>query len=182
MNEARVDGTTPDVVVLQGLPVRPRSEPRRARSDPGSRGDAQSGSRGRSSVRAAARRAARRDAVREAIAADADDVRHRRARAGRRCASSRQPDVALGGRELVEDVARNLERWVSGAIVRTYAQARLARFAAAAPRLHVVNALTDEEHPCQALADMVTLQERFGDRWRAGRSPSSATATTSPPR
>ena len=74
-----------------------------------------------------------------------------------------QADVGLGGRELVEDVARNLERWVSGAIVRTYAQARLARFAAAAPRLHVVNALTDEEHPCQALADMVTLKERLGD-------------------
>ena len=74
-----------------------------------------------------------------------------------------QADVGLGGRELVEDVARNLERWVSGAVVRTYAQARLARFAAAAPRLHVVNALTDEEHPCQALADMVTLKERLGD-------------------
>jgi ornithine carbamoyltransferase len=74
-----------------------------------------------------------------------------------------QADVALGGRETVEDVARNLERWVSAAIVRTYAQARLARFAASATRMHVVNALTDEEHPCQALADMLTLQEKFGD-------------------
>jgi len=74
-----------------------------------------------------------------------------------------QADVALGGREMVEDVARNLERWVSAAIVRTYAQARLARFAASATRMHVVNALTDEEHPCQALADMVTLQEKLGD-------------------
>ena len=71
-------------------------------------------------------------------------------------------DVAFGGRETVEDVARNLERWVSSAVVRTFAQARLRTFAAAAPGLHVINALTDEEHPCQALADMLTLQERFG--------------------
>jgi ornithine carbamoyltransferase len=71
-------------------------------------------------------------------------------------------DVALGGRETPEDVARNLERWVTGAVVRTYAQERLESFAAAAPKLHVVNALTDEEHPCQALADCQTLLERWG--------------------
>jgi len=71
-------------------------------------------------------------------------------------------DVALGGRETIEDVARNLERWVFGAVVRTFAQARLERFAAAAPSLRVVNALTDEEHPCQALADCQTLIERWG--------------------
>lgn len=72
------------------------------------------------------------------------------------------PDVVFGGRETVEDVAHNLERWVAGAVVRTYAQDRLARFAAAGTRMHVVNALTDEEHPCQALADVMTLGERFG--------------------
>jgi ornithine carbamoyltransferase len=71
-------------------------------------------------------------------------------------------DVALGGRESIEDVARNLERWVAAAVVRTFAQARLQPFADAAPRLRVVNALTDEEHPCQALADCLTLTERFG--------------------
>jgi len=71
-------------------------------------------------------------------------------------------DVALGGRESIEDVARNLERWVFGAVVRTFAQERLERFAAAAPGLRVVNALTDEEHPCQALADCQTLLERWG--------------------
>lgn len=71
-------------------------------------------------------------------------------------------EVALGARESIEDVARNLERWVSGAVVRTFAQARLARFAAAAPTLRVVNALTDEEHPCQALADLLTLREVAG--------------------
>jgi ornithine carbamoyltransferase len=72
------------------------------------------------------------------------------------------PDVALGGRESIEDVARNLERWVFAAVVRTFAQARLEAFAAAAPGLRVVNALTDEEHPCQALADCLTLIERWG--------------------
>ena len=72
------------------------------------------------------------------------------------------PDVIFGGRETVEDVARNLERWVNGAVVRTYEQAKLSSFARAASRMHVVNALTNEEHPCQALADMLTLCERFG--------------------
>jgi ornithine carbamoyltransferase len=71
-------------------------------------------------------------------------------------------DVALGGRESIEDVARNLERWVSAAVVRTFAQARIKEFADAAPRLRVVNALTNEEHPCQALADCQTLTERWG--------------------
>ena len=76
-------------------------------------------------------------------------------------------DVAFGGRETIEDVARNFERWLSGVVVRTFGQDRLDRLAAAAPKLHVVNALTDEEHPCQALADMMTLRERLGDAARA---------------
>jgi ornithine carbamoyltransferase len=71
-------------------------------------------------------------------------------------------DTALGGRETIEDVARNLERWVFGAVVRTFAQELLGRFAGAAPGLRVVNALTNEEHPCQALADCQTLIERWG--------------------
>src|SRR3954463_11251921 len=73
-----------------------------------------------------------------------------------------QPDVALGTREPVADVARNLERWVDAIVVRTFSQDILQEFAAAATRLHVVNALTDQEHPCQAIADFLTLQERFG--------------------
>ena len=72
------------------------------------------------------------------------------------------PAVALGEREPIADVARNLERWVYGAVVRTYAQGRLEEFSDAAPRLRVVNALTNEEHPCQALADCLTLQEIWG--------------------
>jgi ornithine carbamoyltransferase len=73
-----------------------------------------------------------------------------------------QPDVALGCREPVGDVARNLERWVDAIVVRTFSQAILQEFAAAATRLHVVNALTDQEHPCQAIADFLTLQEHLG--------------------
>ncbi len=65
-------------------------------------------------------------------------------------------------------MARNLERWVAGAVVRTFAQARLSRFAKAAPKLRVVNALTDEQHPCQALADLLTMREYFGEL--AGRT------------
>jgi ornithine carbamoyltransferase len=72
------------------------------------------------------------------------------------------PESTLGGRETPADIARNLERWLDIAVVRTFAQAQLAAFAAAAPRLRVVNALTDEEHPCQALADCLTLLERWG--------------------
>jgi ornithine carbamoyltransferase len=73
-----------------------------------------------------------------------------------------QADVALGRREAVADVARNLERWVDAVIIRTFSQDVLQEFAAAARRLHVVNALTDQEHPCQAIADFLTLQERLG--------------------
>jgi ornithine carbamoyltransferase len=77
-------------------------------------------------------------------------------------------EEVFGDRETIADVARNLERWVFGVVVRTYAQARLEAFAAAAPRLRVVNALTDEEHPCQALADCLTLSEKLRDL--AGRT------------
>jgi ornithine carbamoyltransferase len=72
-------------------------------------------------------------------------------------------DVALGSREPVADVARNLERWVDVVVIRTFAQQIVEEFAGAAPALRLINALTDEEHPCQALADVLTLRERFGD-------------------
>jgi len=74
-----------------------------------------------------------------------------------------QPDVALGKREPVADVARNLERWVDGVVIRTFSQQLLKEFASKTKRLHVINALTDEEHPCQAIADFLTLQEHLGD-------------------
>jgi ornithine carbamoyltransferase len=71
-------------------------------------------------------------------------------------------EFADGTREPLEDVARNLERWVHALVVRTYAQEKVVSMAAAAPQLHVINALSDEQHPCQALADMMTLQEHWG--------------------
>ena len=71
-------------------------------------------------------------------------------------------DVALGKRESLADVGRTLERWVAGAVVRTYEQARLVDLAEATQTLRVINALSNEEHPCQALADCLTLQERWG--------------------
>jgi ornithine carbamoyltransferase len=68
---------------------------------------------------------------------------------------------ADGVREPLPDVARNLERWADALVVRTYAQSKVTTLAESAPRLHVINALTDEEHPCQALADMLTVREHW---------------------
>ena len=67
-----------------------------------------------------------------------------------------------GVREPLKDVARNLERWVRALVIRTFAHEKVAILADAAPDLHVINALSDQEHPCQALADMLTLRERWG--------------------
>jgi ornithine carbamoyltransferase len=71
-------------------------------------------------------------------------------------------EMAEGTREPLEDVARNLERWVHALVIRTFAQEKAVAFAAAASRLHVINALTDQQHPCQALSDFMTLLERWG--------------------
>ncbi len=70
---------------------------------------------------------------------------------------------AEGTREPLEDVARNLERWVKALVIRTYGQEKAQILGGAALQLHVINALTDEEHPCQALADMLTVRERWTD-------------------
>ena len=71
-------------------------------------------------------------------------------------------EFAGGSREPLEDVARNLERWVHGLVVRTHAQEKVETFARSAPRLPVINALTNEHHPLQALADVMTMRERWG--------------------
>jgi ornithine carbamoyltransferase len=70
-------------------------------------------------------------------------------------------DVVLGARESVRDVARNLDRFVDGIVVRTGPHEVVAELAAHAA-IPVINGLTLREHPCQALADMFTLRERFG--------------------
>src|SRR5688500_8033891 len=71
-------------------------------------------------------------------------------------------EFAGGSREPLEDVARNLERWVHALVVRTYAQDKVETFARSAKRMHVINALTDDHHPLQALADVMTMTERWG--------------------
>ena len=70
-------------------------------------------------------------------------------------------DVVLGARESVRDVARNLERFVDAIVVRTGPHEVVAELAASAA-IPVINGLTLREHPCQALADLFTLRERFG--------------------
>jgi len=68
----------------------------------------------------------------------------------------------IGVRESVEDVARNLERWVDGAMCRTFSHQMvqdLARFSS----IPIINGLTDLLHPCQGLADYLTLQEVRSD-------------------
>jgi ornithine carbamoyltransferase len=72
-----------------------------------------------------------------------------------------QAEVGLGQREPVEDVARVLSRYVAGIVARTYAQESLEDLAASAD-VPVVNALSDQEHPCQALADLLTVREKKG--------------------
>jgi ornithine carbamoyltransferase len=70
-------------------------------------------------------------------------------------------DVMHADREPIHDVARNLERWVDAVVIRTFGQDRLHQLAEITPKLHIINALSNEEHPCQALADMQTLTERW---------------------
>jgi ornithine carbamoyltransferase len=68
----------------------------------------------------------------------------------------------VNGREPLKDVARNLDRWVQAIVARTFAQSTIDELAhwSSAP---VINALSDLFHPCQALADVFTLGEQFGE-------------------
>lgn len=70
-------------------------------------------------------------------------------------------DINLGKREPTSDIARTLERFVDGIVARVFSHVdleALARFA----DIPVINALSDRSHPCQALADLMTVEERFG--------------------
>jgi ornithine carbamoyltransferase len=73
-----------------------------------------------------------------------------------------QTHERLDARETLSDVAHNLERWVDLIVLRTFSQQTIEGMAKFA-RVPVINALSDREHPCQALADYLTLIERFGD-------------------
>jgi ornithine carbamoyltransferase len=70
-------------------------------------------------------------------------------------------DIGFGVREPIEDIARSLSRYVDGIVARLLHHADLEALAAATT-VPVINALTDVEHPCQALADLLTLREQLG--------------------
>jgi len=72
-----------------------------------------------------------------------------------------RPD-RLDAREKLSDIAHNLERWVDAVVLRTFSHTTVEEMAEHAS-IPVINALSELEHPCQALADYFTLQERFGD-------------------
>src|SRR5579871_1942767 len=73
-----------------------------------------------------------------------------------------QTQDRLDAREKLSDIAHNLERWVDAIVLRTFSQETIENMAQHAS-VPVINALSDVEHPCQALADYFTLQERFGN-------------------
>ena len=70
-------------------------------------------------------------------------------------------DIQMGRGETVADTARVLSRYIHGVVIRTYAQGDVEQFAGAGT-IPVINALTDEEHPCQILADLLTIREKLG--------------------
>lgn len=70
-------------------------------------------------------------------------------------------EIQLGRGELIKDTARVLGRMVHGVIIRTYAQQDVEDFAKFS-KIPTINALTDDEHPCQILADLLTVQEKLG--------------------
>lgn len=71
-------------------------------------------------------------------------------------------EINLGKREAVSDVAKNLERMVQGIMIRTFSH-DIAEKMAAEASIPVINGLTDFSHPCQAMADFLTIQEIKGD-------------------
>ena len=74
----------------------------------------------------------------------------------------RPDELQLGRGEPIADTARVMSSYCSAIVIRTFAQRAVEEMAAAAS-VPVINALTDDHHPCQALADVLTLRERFGD-------------------
>jgi len=71
-------------------------------------------------------------------------------------------DIQMGARETPYDVGKNLERWVDGIMIRTFAHQDVIDLAKAC-RIPIINALTDLLHPCQAMADFFTIKEKRRD-------------------
>jgi len=84
------------------------------------------------------------------------------ARLGGRTVYLAAHDVQMGEREPVRDVARVLSRMVQAIATRTFDHETVVDLAHWAT-VPVINALSEDEHPCQALADLLTLRERFGE-------------------
>jgi len=80
---------------------------------------------------------------------------------GGHCVYLSPPEVGLGERESAPDVARVLSRYVDAIAARTFTQATVRELAEYAD-IPVINALSEEEHPCQALADLLTVREKMG--------------------
>lgn len=83
------------------------------------------------------------------------------ARLGGNCEVVSGNDLQLGRGETIEDTAQVISRYAAAFVIRTFEQKDVERFARSAT-IPVINALTDLHHPCQALADLLTIKERFG--------------------
>ncbi len=83
------------------------------------------------------------------------------ARLGGHCVYFDHSAQRIGERESIRDYARNLDRWVDAIVARTYSHETVEALGEHAS-VPVINALTDREHPCQALADLLTLREHLG--------------------
>lgn len=74
----------------------------------------------------------------------------------------KQDEINLGVRESIADVARVVSRYADGVIIRTFAHSDVVEFAKWSD-IPVINGLTDSSHPCQILADLLTIKEKFGE-------------------
>jgi ornithine carbamoyltransferase len=83
------------------------------------------------------------------------------ARLGMNAIVLRPDELQLGRGETIADTARALGSYCDAIVIRAFAHSEVEELAAAAP-VPVINALTDDHHPCQALADVLTIRERFG--------------------